>query len=191
MTPTRVLVVDDSAFMRRTLRMILETDPELQVVDVARNGEEAVEKARALKPDVITLDLSMLGEDSSASVHVSDLHQGVCATAQTVDAVDREGPRSVAFGTDYERFWYRGNTVLACLPVSGGVVAVKVAVTGDAQADEPEILALTQAIADAFVRGDCAGARRARPRRPRRRSTRPRSPRARPRATAASRAIWR
>src|SRR5579862_985181 len=107
--------------------------------------------------DVITMDLSMLGEDSSVSVHLSDLHQGVCATAQTVDAVDREGPRSVAFGTDYVRFFYREGRVMACLPVGGGFVSVGVMMTGAARADDPEIIAVTQAIADALVRGDCAG----------------------------------
>ena len=55
----RVLVVDDSAFMRRYLKMILETDSRLVVVDVARNGVEAIEKLESLKPDVITLDINM------------------------------------------------------------------------------------------------------------------------------------
>lgn len=61
--PYRVLVVDDSAFMRRYLKMIIETDPRLVVVDVARNGAEAVEKLEALQPDVITLDINMPGMD--------------------------------------------------------------------------------------------------------------------------------
>lgn len=55
----RVLVVDDSALMRKYLRKILEEDPGLEVVEMARDGEEAVEKNLALRPDVITLDLNM------------------------------------------------------------------------------------------------------------------------------------
>jgi two-component system chemotaxis response regulator CheB len=59
MRVVRVLVVDDSAFMRRQLTRILEADPELEVVGIARNGEEAVEKTKALEPDVVTLDINM------------------------------------------------------------------------------------------------------------------------------------
>ncbi|MDQ7037870.1 MAG: chemotaxis response regulator protein-glutamate methylesterase [Aquificota bacterium] len=55
----KVLVVDDSAFMRKAIREILESDPEIEVVGTARNGLEAVEKAKELKPDVITLDINM------------------------------------------------------------------------------------------------------------------------------------
>jgi len=59
MKKIRVLVVDDSAFLRRNLPRILETDSDIQVVDTASNGAEAVEKAKALRPDVITLDVVM------------------------------------------------------------------------------------------------------------------------------------
>ncbi len=55
----RVLVVDDSAFMRKAIKDILEADPEIEVVDTARNGKEAVEKIKELKPDVVTLDINM------------------------------------------------------------------------------------------------------------------------------------
>lgn len=58
--PIRVLVVDDSFFMRKMLQDMLGTDEsEIKVVDTAQNGMEAVEKARKLKPDVITLDVEM------------------------------------------------------------------------------------------------------------------------------------
>ena len=59
----RVLVVDDSAFARKVLREILATDPEIDVVDVARDGLEALEKIAHLTPDVLTLDLVMPGLD--------------------------------------------------------------------------------------------------------------------------------
>ena len=55
----RVLIVDDSAFMRRTLSQLIGSDPELQVVDTARNGEEGLEKAKKLHPDIVTLDIEM------------------------------------------------------------------------------------------------------------------------------------
>jgi two-component system chemotaxis response regulator CheB len=54
-----VLVVDDSAFMRRAISLILEKDPQFIVVGIARNGEEAVEKIQRLKPDLVTMDVEM------------------------------------------------------------------------------------------------------------------------------------
>ena len=55
----RVLVVDDSAFMRRGLTTLLEQDPEIKVVGTARDGQEALEKARELEIDAMTLDVEM------------------------------------------------------------------------------------------------------------------------------------
>ena len=57
--PIRVLVVDDSAFARKVIRESLTRSPELEVVGIARDGLEALEKIAELKPDVITLDLIM------------------------------------------------------------------------------------------------------------------------------------
>lgn len=55
----KVLVCDDSAFLRVTLRRIIESDPGLRIIDVARNGAEAIDKALRLKPDVVTMDIHM------------------------------------------------------------------------------------------------------------------------------------
>lgn len=57
--PVRVLVVDDSAFMRKAIGQMLESDPAIRVVDTARDGAEAVEKTLALRPDLVTLDIEM------------------------------------------------------------------------------------------------------------------------------------
>jgi len=54
-----VLIIDDSAFMRKSLTIMLESDPGIAVVGTARNGQEGVELANKLKPDVITLDVEM------------------------------------------------------------------------------------------------------------------------------------
>jgi two-component system chemotaxis response regulator CheB len=56
-----VLVVDDSAFMRRAISKMLEGEPDVLVCGTARNGEEAVLKADQLRPDVITMDVEMPG----------------------------------------------------------------------------------------------------------------------------------
>jgi two-component system chemotaxis response regulator CheB len=55
----RVLVVDDSSFLRRTLPRLLQSDPEIEVIGTAANGAEGVELAKTLHPDVITLDVMM------------------------------------------------------------------------------------------------------------------------------------
>ncbi|MCC6455551.1 MAG: chemotaxis-specific protein-glutamate methyltransferase CheB [Caldilineaceae bacterium] len=55
----KVLVVEDSAVMREYLVAILASDPALQVIGTANNGEEAVEAAKRLQPDVITMDIDM------------------------------------------------------------------------------------------------------------------------------------
>ena len=55
----RVLVVDDSAFARKVLRQALDSQPGIEVVGIAADGLEALEKIAALKPHVVTLDLVM------------------------------------------------------------------------------------------------------------------------------------
>ncbi|HWZ97199.1 MAG TPA: chemotaxis response regulator protein-glutamate methylesterase [Candidatus Dormibacteraeota bacterium] len=64
MTPSpnkkfRVLIVDDSAFMRKVLETIFNADDQLQVAGQAKDGREAVALAESLKPDVITMDINM------------------------------------------------------------------------------------------------------------------------------------
>ena len=55
---TRVLVVDDSAYARSVIAKKLDCD-DLEIIDFAKDGIEALEKTKALRPDVITLDVSM------------------------------------------------------------------------------------------------------------------------------------
>jgi two-component system, chemotaxis family, protein-glutamate methylesterase/glutaminase len=55
----RILIVDDSAFMRTALVKMLKGVPGIEVVDTAKDGLEGLEKAKALKPDVMTLDIEM------------------------------------------------------------------------------------------------------------------------------------
>ncbi len=55
----KVLVVDDSAFMRRIISDMLKSDASIEVIDTARNGQEGFLKAIAQSPDIITLDIEM------------------------------------------------------------------------------------------------------------------------------------
>jgi two-component system chemotaxis response regulator CheB len=95
----KVLVVDDSSFFRRRVTDILNKDPKLNVVDVAVNGQDAVEKALLLKPDVITMDIEMpvlngidavkkiMAQSPTSILMFSSLtHQGAKATLDALDA---------------------------------------------------------------------------------------------------------
>lgn len=59
----RVLIVDDSAYVRKAVRQMLSRSPFIDVVGAARDGEEALELVEQLTPDVITLDLTMPRSD--------------------------------------------------------------------------------------------------------------------------------
>jgi len=59
MEKLKVLVVDDSAFMRKLISDILTSDQQIEVVGTARNGLDAIQKVKNLRPNVITLDIEM------------------------------------------------------------------------------------------------------------------------------------
>lgn len=64
----KVLIVDDSAFMRSALANMLSSDPEIQIVGSARDGLEAIEKVVQLKPDIVTMDVEMPRMDGIAAL---------------------------------------------------------------------------------------------------------------------------
>ncbi|HTY39058.1 MAG TPA: chemotaxis response regulator protein-glutamate methylesterase [Bacteroidota bacterium] len=53
------IVIDDSAFMRKSISMMLESDPGIKVVATARDGKEGIEKIKELRPDIVTMDIEM------------------------------------------------------------------------------------------------------------------------------------
>lgn len=61
MSLIRVLVADDHVVMREGICLLLEDEPDIEVVGQASNGQEAWEKARELKPDVVLMDITMPG----------------------------------------------------------------------------------------------------------------------------------
>ena len=66
--PIRILIADDHAVVREGLRALIETEPELELMGEAADGEEAARKARALRPDVILLDLVMPRKDGIEAI---------------------------------------------------------------------------------------------------------------------------
>lgn len=68
MTELRVLVVDDEPLVREGIRAFLEREPDVRVLGEARNGEEAVEQIRELRPDLVLLDVQMPGMDGLSVV---------------------------------------------------------------------------------------------------------------------------
>jgi two-component system, chemotaxis family, protein-glutamate methylesterase/glutaminase len=66
----RVLIVDDSAFMRKVLRGIISADSALQVIGEARDGREAISLAQSLDPDVITMDIMMPHVDGLEAIEL-------------------------------------------------------------------------------------------------------------------------
>jgi NarL family two-component system response regulator LiaR len=66
----RILIVDDHSVVRQGLRMFLSLDPELEVIDEAVDGAEAVKKAKELKPDVVLMDLLMPVMDGITAIGI-------------------------------------------------------------------------------------------------------------------------
>jgi two-component system, chemotaxis family, protein-glutamate methylesterase/glutaminase len=66
----KVIVIDDSAFMRKSLTLMLESDQEIRVIATARDGNEGIEKISSLKPDIVTLDIEMPGMDGLTALKI-------------------------------------------------------------------------------------------------------------------------
>jgi DNA-binding NarL/FixJ family response regulator len=124
----RVLLVDDQPLLRTGFKMILETEPDLEVVGEAGDGEVAVSQARVLRPDVVLMDIRMPRTD------------GVEATRRIVAARDGEGPPRVLVLTTYDLDEYvvealrvgASGFLLKDTPAEQLVDAVRVVAGGDA-----------------------------------------------------------
>ena len=87
----RVLIVDDSAFMRKVLVSIISADPQLEVAGEARDGREAVSAADAVKPDVITMDINMPhmdGLQATEAIMASSPKPIVIVSSESRDGAD-------------------------------------------------------------------------------------------------------
>jgi two-component system chemotaxis response regulator CheB len=95
----RVLIVDDSSFMRMAIRRVLDRDPEIEVVGAAVDGAEGVRKTLELKPDLVTMDIEMpvmdgisalkqiMAKEPTRIIMVSTLtNEGATATFDALEA---------------------------------------------------------------------------------------------------------
>jgi RNA polymerase sigma factor (sigma-70 family) len=137
----RVLIADDQALVRAGFRKILEADAEIEVVGEAADGVAAVERGRALWPDVVLMDIRMPGLD------------GLAATRQLVGA-GTDGPRVLVLTTfGLEEYVYealRGGAsgfLLKDVPPEQLLEAVHVVARGDALLDP----AITRAVIEEFA----------------------------------------
>lgn len=119
MNKIKVLIVDDSIFMRKALETLLSGEPDIEIVGMAKNGLEAIEMAEQFKPDIITMDIEMPTMDGITALErimksnptpvimVSSLtKEGADATLKALDlgAVDFMTKDSQSFGgADIER----------------------------------------------------------------------------------------
>ncbi len=114
MSKIKVLICDDSALMRRTLRNIIESDPRLEVVGVARDGKDVITKAEELKPDVITLDINMPNMDGLTALKI--LVEKQIAPVIMVSSLTQEGAPITLEALEMGAFDY--------VPKPGGTVSL-------------------------------------------------------------------
>lgn len=100
MPKSRVLVVDDSAFMRRVISDIIQQEKDLEVCGTAKNGVEALEKIRELNPDVVTMDVEMPKMDgiSTLEVIMRDLTRPVVMLSSLTKAGADETIKALSIG---------------------------------------------------------------------------------------------
>ena len=151
----RVLIVDDQALVRAGFKMILESEPEIEIVGEAEDGLQAVEAVRELRPDVVLMDIRMPNLD------------GLEATRRILAATD-DGPRVLMLTTfDLDEYVYEAlragasGFMLKDTPPEQLVSAIHIVASGDALLSP----AITKRVIEEFT-----AARRARlrpsPRRP-------------------------
>jgi DNA-binding NarL/FixJ family response regulator len=95
-TPTRVLIADDSHLFGDAIELILEADERIEVVGRALDGAQAVTLARELDPDVVLLDISMPGVggiEAIESMLRDDADRRVLVLTGSADPADREKAR--------------------------------------------------------------------------------------------------
>src|SRR3990172_3678260 len=100
----RVLVVDDSALMRKMIPMIICSDDRIHVVGTAMDGEFALKKIRELQPEVITLDIDMPRMDGLAALRSIVRDFGIPVIL--VSSLTKEGAEIKLRGLEHGSFYF-------------------------------------------------------------------------------------
>ena len=89
--PVRILIADDDATIRRLIRRMLEANPEWFVCSDVGNGQDAIDAARMLKPDLIVMDLAMPAMNGfQAATEIARSNPGVLMLLLTVQELTRQ-----------------------------------------------------------------------------------------------------
>ncbi len=122
-----VLIADDQALVRAGFTMILDAEPDIEVVGEAADGREAVREVRRLRPEVVLMDIRMPEQD------------GIEATRQLAGAANGDGPRILILTTfDLDEYVYEAlragasGFLLKDTPPEQLVAAIRVVAGGDA-----------------------------------------------------------
>jgi adenylate cyclase len=147
----RVLVVDDSFIMRNLVTEIVESDPDLEVVDTAQNGMDALKKVRQIKPDAVLLDIEMpemsgletlrrLGLRSPCKVVILSSLVGKADSAERVEALRLGAVATItkpSGGVSLDLKQRRASQIVGALRKALGLPAIVDAMT-DAGLDQPD-----------------------------------------------------
>lgn len=111
----KVLVVEDSAFMRKELKKILESDSDIEAV-LARDGEEGVMKAREIHPDVVTMDINLPKMDGITAMQYI-ISENICPVI-ILSSIAQEGSLVTFEALELGAFDY--------VPKPGGTVSLNI-----------------------------------------------------------------
>ncbi len=140
----RIVLVDDQALVRAGFRMILDAEPEMEVVGEASDGREAIDQVRALRPDIVLMDIRMPELD------------GLEAARRILDANGDDGPRILMLTTfDLDEYVYEAlragasGFLLKDTPPEQLVSAIHVVAEGEALLSP----SITRRVISEFVKG--------------------------------------
>jgi two-component system chemotaxis response regulator CheB len=95
----KVLIVDDSAFMRKSLSILLSSDPNIEIVGTGKDGKDGYNLAKELRPDIITLDVEMPVMDGLTALKL--IMKDVPTPVIMVSSITTEGAESTLKAFEY------------------------------------------------------------------------------------------
>ena len=106
-----VFICDDQAIVRKGIRALLATEPNIRVVGEAENGQEAISQAEELRPDVILMDLEMPIMDGYEATHQIKFRWPLCRVIALTIHTD-EAARQKAYQAGVDEFVEKGAPIL-------------------------------------------------------------------------------